>query len=255
MPEIIHVVIFRYLFFSLSEYGKPVIPLILTLLYKSDIMGGDSLLKSISIVSAIVAIISFCTLVTVAVLLFPGPYSPVVNYISDLGNSGYNPTGAIAFNAGCMIAGAFTAVFFAGLDQWRINGGRPMTGPRWLTLGRILGIFSGLMLILVGIFSEDYGKLHSIVAAVFFISIILAILVTDFALQRHPAFMKPISYYGVVVALFSALYIGTYLAGDAIIIAEWITVAGALAWMGLIAYNMAGLKNVRTRPPGVPILK
>jgi hypothetical protein len=62
-------------------------------------------------------------------------------------------------------------------------------------------------------------------------------------LRKHPAFIRPIGYYGVVVALFSAIYIGTYLAGDAIIITEWITVAGALVWMGFLAYNMLRLPN------------
>ncbi|HMK48396.1 MAG TPA: DUF998 domain-containing protein [Methanocella sp.] len=198
-------------------------------------MKSGSFRLPVSSISALLAIIFFCMLVLVASVRYSGPYSPLGNFISDLGNSGLNPAGAKVFDGACVISGAFTILFFAGLNQWRLD-------DQWkLTVARLIGVFSGAALMLVGAFSEDYGKLHSIIASFFFISLIIAIISTDLVLRRHRSFLRLIGYYGVVVGLFSATYIGSYLMGTPIIIAEWITVLGALGWMGLLAWNMLRL--------------
>lgn len=186
----------------------------------------------LSSLSGALAIVSFFAFTTVSALLFKGSFSPVVNYISDLGSSALNPGGALIFDAGLALTGLFTILFFTGLYTWKIAGQWKLTGAR------LLGVLAGFALILVGVFSEDSGKTHALVATVFFISLIVAILATDFVLRKHPAFPKLLGYYGVAVALCSAVYIGSYLLDRTIIISEWITVIGALGWMGLLAYRM-----------------
>ncbi|WP_424357710.1 DUF998 domain-containing protein [Methanocella sp. MCL-LM] len=198
-------------------------------------MNVNKYLRSISILSAAVAIVTFCTLLLLAIMAYPGPFSPFTNYLSDLGSSKLNPSGAILFNAACWIAGAMTILFFAGLGSWRTDGRVK------LTIARLLGAFSGLALILVGVFPEDYGRLHTIVAGAFFISLTLAIVATGFALWKGRDFLRPIGYYGILVGIFSLIYLASYLAGYPILITEWITVMGAMGWMGLVAYNMARL--------------
>ena len=198
-------------------------------------MSVNNSFRSISIISAVVAIVAFCTLLLMAIMAYPGPFSPFTNYVSDLGSSELNPSGAILFNAACWIAGAMTVLFFAGLGRW---------GPEErlkLTIARLLGAFSGLALILVGVFSEDYGRLHSLVAGAFFISVTAAIVTTGFALWGHRDFLRPIGYYGILVGVSSLIYLISYLSGYPVIITEWITVMGAMGWMGLVAYNMARL--------------
>jgi len=196
----------------------------------------------ISSISALLAIAFFCVLVMVAALLYPGPYSPLGNFISDLGNSVHNPAGAKVFDVACVISGACTILFFAGLNRWRLD-------DQWkLTVTRLLGGFSGAALMLIGVFSEDYGKLHSIIASIFFISLIIAIISTDLVLRGHRSFMRPIGYYGAAVGIFSVIYIGSYLMGMPIIIVEWVTVLGALGWMGLMAYNMLRLPGSAAIP-------
>lgn len=197
-------------------------------------------IRSISIISAVLAIVTFCTLVLLAIVAYPGPFSPFTNYLSDLGNSKLNPPGAILFNVACGITGALAILFFAGLSRWRISG------QGKLTIARAIGMFAGFALITVGIFSEDYGRLHTIVSGVFFISLTVAIIATGFALRKHPAYIRPINYYGALVGISCLIYILSYLAGPAIIILEWITVAGAIGWMGLMAYNMLRLSEDRS---------
>ena len=192
---------------------------------------NESPVRYLGAISAILAIIFFSSFTGTAIMFFPGDFSPFANYLSDLGNSGLNPTGANIFNAGAILAGAFTILFFTGLYAWRIT-------DQWqLTLVRLLGSFAGFALILVGIFSEDYGILHTISAATFFLALIISILAMDFVLRKHRKFFRQVGYYGVLVGLCGSIYLVSYMIDRDIIIAEWITVAGALLWMGLLAYN------------------
>ena len=142
------------------------------------------------------------------------------------------------FDASCIVTGVFLVLFFVGLGVWRIAG-------QWrLTVARLLGVLGSLGLILIGVFSEDFGTLHTIVSAFFFVLLILAILATDHALARNSLFLKPIGYYGILVALCSVVYIAFYMAGRPVIILEWITVGGALLWVGLLVYDTFQMQRV-----------
>jgi hypothetical membrane protein len=114
----------------------------------------------------ILAPIIFWLMVIVESLIRPG-YSPVHNFVSDLGVGSL----AILQNINFMIFGLLT--IFLGLG---LNGSLPTPGRRSLKTGIWLVIIFGILIILAGVFPENYGSgaLHQSVSAFAFISIIAA---------------------------------------------------------------------------------
>jgi hypothetical membrane protein len=114
----------------------------------------------------ILAPIIFCLMVIVESLMRPG-YSPIHNFVSDLGVGSF----AILQNINFMIFGLLT--IFLGLG---LNGSLPIPRRRSLKIGIWLVIIFGILIILAGVFPENYGSgaLHQSVSAFAFLSIIAA---------------------------------------------------------------------------------
>ena len=116
---------------------------------------------------------AFLILYTIAMSL-DDQYTFGENYLSDLGVR----EGAWAFNSGLMIAGFFFVAF-------SIFGLRPALGKALLgKLGTGLLVTSAILLINIGIFTEDAGDIHGIISVAFFLETLVAIGVVDLALYR-----------------------------------------------------------------------
>ncbi|MBD3339254.1 MAG: hypothetical protein GF353_09095 [Candidatus Lokiarchaeota archaeon] len=63
-------------------------------------------------------ILIYCLMTFISVSLFPSSFSPVDNWLSDLGNSSYNPNGAIFYNLGCILTGIALFPFFGSMVVW-----------------------------------------------------------------------------------------------------------------------------------------
>ena len=70
--------------------------------------------------AALFVILFFCAFTLTSITLFPSAFSPIVNYLSDLGNSAFNPKGAWFYNAGCILTGLALFPFYAGFykEHW-----------------------------------------------------------------------------------------------------------------------------------------
>ena len=114
----------------------------------------------------ILAPIIFWLMVIVESLIRPG-YSPVHNFVSDLGVGSL----AILQNINFMIFGLLTIFLGLGLNGSLLNPRR-----RSLKIGIWLVIIFGILIILAGVFPENYGSgaLHQSVSAFAFLSIIAA---------------------------------------------------------------------------------
>ncbi|MGC9517214.1 MAG: DUF998 domain-containing protein [Methanomicrobiales archaeon] len=191
--------------------------------------------------------ISFLVILTVfifliftlnAVILFPGNYSPLNNYLSDLGNSSYNSTGYLFFNLGCIITGMLLILFFYNLKKYF----KPVP-PRHklLIISQIVGIYASFSLIMVGVFSEDYGFIHWIWSASFFTSLMITLILININILKDPQFTNKIAYYGFFVVIINLCFIIIYLLKiwDLTPLFEWITVILSLGWLLLIAYNFS----------------
>ncbi|MEM3668250.1 MAG: DUF998 domain-containing protein [Candidatus Bathyarchaeia archaeon] len=185
----------------------------------------------LSCIAGIPVILLYCIFTFSSWALFPTPYNPVDNWLSDLGNSTYNPSGAILYNIGCVLTGIALFPFFGGLYKW-------YTDEKWrktLLIGtQIAGFLAAFSLIMIGVFSEDYSSLHSLWSSIFFFLNLIVLVLLGGALFTHPKYMKPIAFYGFIVAAINLLFVLVYRNP----IFEWFTVFTALGYVGLLVYNM-----------------
>lgn len=185
----------------------------------------------ISCIAGIAVIVLYCAFTFTSWALYPTSYNPMDNWLSDLGNSTYNPTGAIFYNVGCILTGIALFPFFGGFYKWYTNErGRKVS----LMSTQIIGLFAAFSLVMIGVYSEDYGALHSMWSAIFFALNLIVLILLGVSLFTHPNYMKPIAIYGFIVAAINLLFVLVY----NIPLFEWFTVFTALGYVGLIAYNM-----------------
>lgn len=184
----------------------------------------------ISCTAGIMVIIFFCAFTFTSWVLYPTSYSPVENWLSDLGNSSFNPNGAIFFNVGCVLTGIALFPFFAGLYKW-------YTEEKWrkisLIITQTLGSLAAFSLVMIGVFSEDYGEMHHLWSAVFFVLILIVLILLGVSLFTHPNYIRRIAYYGFVVAIINLIFVFYNIP-----LLEWFTVFTALGYVGLLVYNM-----------------
>ena len=185
----------------------------------------------ISSISGVFVIILYCIFTFSSWALYPTMYSPVTNWLSDLGNSSYNPHGAILYNLGCILTGIALFPFFMGLYKWYSEERRFRT--RLLAV-QIIGCLAAFSLIMIGVFSENAGWLHNMWSDVFFVLNLIVLVLIGAFLFPHPQYIKAISYYAFVVAAINL----AFLVLPSTPLLEWFTVFTALGYVGLISYNM-----------------
>lgn len=185
----------------------------------------------ISCYAGILVILLYCIFTFTSLALFPPPFSALDNWLSDLGNSSYNPNGAVLYNLGCIFTGIMLFPFFLGLNKWYKED---LWHKVLLIVIQSIGCFSGFALIMIGVFSEDFGAPHVFWSDVFFELNLAVLILASIALYFHPNFIKWISIYGIVVAVINLLFV--FFLGTPIL--EWFTVFTALGYVGLIVFNM-----------------
>jgi len=180
--------------------------------------------------AAVIVILFYCAFTFTSIALFPTAFSPVVNYLSDLGNSAFNPKGAWFYNTGCILTGLALLSFYAGFYEWYTSEKR----RKFLMVAtQIVGVISAFSLIMIGVFSEDSMAQHLLWSEVFFVFNLLVLIMANLSLMTHPKFIRPIGYYGLAVAVVNLLFV--VLTSTPLL--EWFTVFTALIYAGLLAYN------------------
>jgi len=123
--------------------------------------------RYLGLTAPIVAFIS----IIISIILSPG-FSFTNNALSDLGvwkNHG------IIFNAGLAISGFMIVIFSA--DMFR----RARSPWKSVSASTIL---VGIFLVFVGVFNENFGKIHFLFSVLFFVSLAFVILLSIFLLIR-----------------------------------------------------------------------
>jgi len=67
--------------------------------------------QSISFIAGILAVLCYLVFAILAFIRYPLPYSPIRNWLSDLGNVDLNPHGAIYYNIGIISTALLVSVF------------------------------------------------------------------------------------------------------------------------------------------------
>jgi hypothetical membrane protein len=190
----------------------------------------------ISVIAGILVIALYCTFTFISLALFPPPFSPIDNWLSDLGNSTYSPRGAIFYNLGCILTGIMLFPFYLGLYKW-------YTEVLWnkilIMATQVIGCCSAFALIMIGVFSEDFIVEHIFWSEVFFKLNLVVLILLSVSLIFHQDFIKPIAIYGIAVAVINLLFV--FILGTPIL--EWFTVFTALGFVGLIVFNMYRIRE------------
>jgi len=181
-------------------------------------------------IAGILVILFYCAFTFTSIVLFPRPLSPMSDWLSDLGNSSYNPQGAIFYNVGCVLTGLALFPFFAGFYYW-------YTDEKWrkslIMITQAVGFIAAFALMMIGVFSEDAGAIHHLWSLMFFVFNLLVLTSANVSLMTHRKFIRPIGYYGLIVAVINLLLVG--LAYTSIL--EWFTVFTALGYVAFLSYN------------------
>lgn len=199
-------------------------------------MSARASVRRLGLVCGLLAPVVFIFLYLIAVAEDTG-YEFYEDYLSDLGVG----SGAWAFNAAVMIAGALV-IPFAQL------GLRDLLGPGVSSLaGTSLLSLAGLMLFFVGVFTEDAGDVHLYFSLAFFFTLYISFAPLTAAYHRS----KVLGRSGTIATL------AVFVVGLALIPfganphTETVAVMAALVWSFVVSSALL-LREVRLRQPQRP---
>jgi hypothetical protein len=194
----------------------------------SNRSGGWPIISGAGIAAAVVYLI----FALVAFLKYPGPYSLLTNWLSDLGNPLDNPSGAVFYRLGCALSGLFLILFYVRLGIWNTGGKKTRV---LLTIAQCAGVFSAVSLIITAIFPLGTStETHSLWSMMLYIALGFFLTFSATALMKNPAFKKGFGYYAFLTATVNFVF-GAIL--HEIFWAEWISVGMFIAYVLMIAYN------------------
>jgi hypothetical membrane protein len=142
-------------------------------------------------VSGLLAVGIYLAAAIAALVSYPAVFTPWGNWLSDLGNTGLNPAGALFYRLGGILGGSGLVVFFLALDG-RSWGERRAVRVISL-LVRAFGTIASVSFILTGVFSEDMMPMHSWFSIANYAAFGTAIALTGIAVLLRAALPKPIA--------------------------------------------------------------
>ncbi|MHA1963907.1 MAG: DUF998 domain-containing protein [Candidatus Thorarchaeota archaeon] len=183
--------------------------------------------------SAIVGSAVYCILTYVSITIFPGPFGPLDNYLSQLGNSSLNPEGAIFYNLAVIITGMCLIPFYGGL----YHSYRNPNGNKRLMSVVLFGMINALSIMMSGVFSEDFYAQHFFWSLMIFVTWIPVLFITNVVLMKQGGIVKWNSVYGIGLGFFDTSFVGYVLlfgtSSGAII--EWVTIFSFILWAIILA--------------------
>lgn len=187
----------------------------------------------LSAIGGVLVTIIFCIFTLVSIALYPASFSPLNNWLSDLGNPSLNPAGSIFFNAGCILTGLAMLALVAGLGKWGAEGWKKAA----LVVGQACGTLSAFALMMIGVFTEG-TPLHGTMSIAFFSLLFLFLVLTNIAIFADRRYFRWIGYYVLLVIAIDVIFIYTYFAYAHETIWEWLAVFSALLWVAMTSYNL-----------------
>ncbi|MGQ4870974.1 MAG: DUF998 domain-containing protein [Candidatus Thorarchaeota archaeon] len=181
------------------------------------------------------AVAPLVALICIAIAIAISPwFSWFDNALSDLGNYDNGIIAAIVFNAGLVTTGAMLLVFLIQLLR--------RTQDIFTRVGLFIFLVSVAFLALVGIFSENAGKIHFWVSVGFFFTFPFAMWVIGFSWLRF-AHLRWFSIISVLLP-FVSMYLWTITFGGTapwtgVAIPEILTALTAITWIWLFQLLLA----------------
>jgi hypothetical membrane protein len=184
----------------------------------------------VSLVAAVAAIAIYLILTLVAFLKYPGAYGPFTNWLSDLGNPQANPSGAVFYNLGCILASLALILFYVGLRQWKPGDRKMMV---LLTIAQVAGVLSCFSLMLAAIFPLGiYTPTHSVLSKMVSVFLGFSLIFSTVSLLKHRALVKWLAYITLLTGFVNFLY-ESFL--PFVFVVEWISVTMFMILIFLVA--------------------
>lgn len=195
----------------------------------------------------IAAFISFTIFTLTSLFLYPTPYNPLYEWLSNLGNYHLNPVGYIFFNMGCLITGLILIPFFINLRRSRPTSKYKMV---LVYLVIVLGVIASLSLMGVGLFPETHIKMHLMAASGVFGTMFLIIILLTVAFYKQPEYKSILIYWGFVAVLTDLIFVvvlrlpqfqgalADFHPQMPIPGLEWASVYTSIIWVALLSYGM-----------------
>ena len=165
-----------------------------------------------------------CTLL--AYLNYRLDFSPLNNWLSDLGNKVLDPAGAIFYNAGIFISAFWLLTFFLGFST--VKGGENKLQGLMVLLAQLFGIAGCAAMALSAFFTIDDPGPHSFLSAVLDISRGTAFAFSVAALRYNPKWPRGLLLLGLLATSFDLLASVFF---NNLPVFEWITVTLFLAYV------------------------
>lgn len=142
----------------------------------------DTTLRGFGVYAGLASPIAFLILNTTAAMNDP-EYVFFRNYLSDLGVGNM----AVLFNSAVLIAGGLMIPFAILAIRPALDGGVAAT------VAVILTVTGGVFLMLVGVYTEDFPDLHTIVSYGFFMTMLAALFCYSWTFHFSNALGKPVT--------------------------------------------------------------
>jgi hypothetical membrane protein len=185
--------------------------------------------RNLSLIASIVVVTGYLVFTLISFWQFPTAYSPIHNWLSDLGDVTQNPHGAIFYNIGIILTGLALIVVFIGLSCWKMK--EKTVQVIMLRLSQGFGILGALCMVMSAIFPINLFAVHKIWSALLYIMLSTAFVFSSAALRYYPKVSRVLLVLGIITA---GLVISTAFLTNVHIL-EWITVPIMLIyirWLG-----------------------
>ena len=196
-------------------------------------VGSDLILRAkypVTTIAGVVSIVVCVSLATAAYVVYPWAFSPMTNWISDLGNMWLNPRGAMLFRADMVVVGVGLSVFFLGLRA--LTHGQRLLTKALIVLAQLSGLVASAALVMTGVFSENQESAHALWATVLFVALAATVVLLGWGVLSHPGVPTWISYFAL--AAFAADIVSVVARSHWL---EWIAVPLLLIFVAQVSYG------------------
>jgi hypothetical membrane protein len=187
--------------------------------------------KYISFIGGILTVLCYLVFALLAFSRYPMPYSPMKNWLSDLGSVELNPDGAIFYNIGIISTALFLIVFFLGLSVWKIEGNKAQI--IMLRLTQAFGILGSFFMIMSAIYPINLYSIHSFWSTSLYVLLSTAFVFSAAALRYHQRVPRWLLILGVSTAMMvilTSIFPIVY-------VLEWITLLLFLSYVSFVSFE------------------
>jgi len=187
--------------------------------------------KYISFIGGILTVLCYLVFALLAFSRYPMPYSPMKNWLSDLGSVELNPDGAIFYNIGIISTACFLIVFFLGLSVWKIEDNKAQI--IMLRLTQAIGILGSFFMIMSAIYPINLYSIHSFWFTSLYVLLSTAFVFSAAALRYHQRVPRWLLILGVSTAMMvilTSIFPIVY-------VLEWITLLLFLSYVSFVSFE------------------